>query len=557
MLEQEVVRRWPIPLTEGGNKNIEIKNSDRLFIVGANGTGKSALIQHGLERLGKPIRRMSAHRQNWMVSSHIELNSRSRREMETRLHQRDVQHEGRWKDDQAGQRLAAILFDLVAAENERSRRVTELIDAKKADAAVKQAADTPSPFLKINDLLAAGNFSVRLRAKRGEEILAEHRDGQLFGMAKLSDGERNAAILGATVLTVDPGTLLLIDEPERHLHRSIIEPFLTALFDCRPDCPFIVSTHELSLPVAAKDARVLLPRGCEWSGESVHSWTLDVLTAGAELPDDLRHSILGSRRKILFVEGEHSSLDLPVYEALFNDVSVVPKGGCSEVIRAVKGLRSAESLHWVEATGLIDRDDREEKELSSLRDGGIHGLNVHSVESLYFSKPMRVAVAKRQAETYDVDPDDMLKQAEEAAMKELGQLETKKHLSARRIERKVRDAVMSQIPGCKEIKGGTGAPITIQVDSGLPEEIDRYEALLQAKDFDGLIARYPVRETNALTNLAAKLKFRPKENYEQAARAQLAKDDELVAELRKLLGTLTEALTGQSKAEVDSSPSPP
>ena len=32
-------------------------------------------------------------------------------------------------------------------------------------------------------------------------------------------------ILAANVLTVDAGTVLLIDEPERHLHRSIIEPY--------------------------------------------------------------------------------------------------------------------------------------------------------------------------------------------------------------------------------------------------------------------------------------------------------------------------------------------
>ena len=49
-------------------------------------------------------------------------------------------------------------------------------------------------------------------------------------MAQMSDGERAAAIIAATVLVADPGTLFLIDEPERHLHRSIIEPFLSALF---------------------------------------------------------------------------------------------------------------------------------------------------------------------------------------------------------------------------------------------------------------------------------------------------------------------------------------
>ena len=54
--------------------------------------------------------------------------------------------------------------------------------------------------------------------------------------------------MAATVLTVDPGTTLLIDEPERHLHRAIIAPFLSALFEQRQDCAFVVSTLELYLP---------------------------------------------------------------------------------------------------------------------------------------------------------------------------------------------------------------------------------------------------------------------------------------------------------------------
>ena len=74
----------------------------------------------------------------------------------------------------------------------------------------------------------------------------------------MSDGERSAALIAATVLTVKPETVLLIDEPELHLHRAIIEPFLLALFKQRTDCAFVVSTHEIALPMAHPDARVLM-----------------------------------------------------------------------------------------------------------------------------------------------------------------------------------------------------------------------------------------------------------------------------------------------------------
>ena len=57
-------------------------------------------------------------------------------------------------------------------------------------------------------------------------------------------------IIAAHVITADPGIVFLIDEPERHLHRSIIQPFLSALFNLRKDdCAFVIATHEIALPV--------------------------------------------------------------------------------------------------------------------------------------------------------------------------------------------------------------------------------------------------------------------------------------------------------------------
>ena len=92
-------------------------------------------------------------------------------------------------------------------------------------------------------------------------------EGQSFPLPRMSDGERSAAIIAATVLTADPGTTFLIDEPERHLHRAIITPFLAALFAKRLDCAFVISTHELALPLTAPEADVLVVRSCAWAGE--------------------------------------------------------------------------------------------------------------------------------------------------------------------------------------------------------------------------------------------------------------------------------------------------
>src|SRR5262249_22104039 len=149
---------------------------------------------------------------------------------------------------------------------------------------------------------------------------------------------------------------IVIDEPERHLHRSIISPLLKLLFDKRDDCAFIVSTHEPMLPLDTPKASTLLVRSCEYQGQTVTAWTADMLAPGAVIDDGLKADILGSRKKMLFVEGAVQSLDMPLYSLLFPQVSVIAKGGCREVEQAVRGLRSTPDIHWVSAWGIVDND---------------------------------------------------------------------------------------------------------------------------------------------------------------------------------------------------------
>ena len=54
---------WNIPTTSGKQPlQITLEAGDRLFMVGANGSGKSALIQHLVSSLrNKKFKRLSAH----------------------------------------------------------------------------------------------------------------------------------------------------------------------------------------------------------------------------------------------------------------------------------------------------------------------------------------------------------------------------------------------------------------------------------------------------------------------------------------------------------------
>ena len=354
---------------------ITLEDGERLFMVGANGSGKSALIQHLVSSHGNDkIKRISAHRQTAFESDRPCFTYPDRGQFEQQIRQMDIQPDARWKEHHhlGQQKQLAVLLDLVAFENSHARSVRELVRKNDIQKAEKAASESASPFGQINELFRIGNLTVSLKLSEDGEILAYHGDEDInFRITQMSDGERNATLLASEVLTAKPGTILLIDEPERHLHRSIIEPFLSALFKQRKDCAFVISTHEIALPAANPDARVLMIRSCKWNGGQVEAWDVDLLEADVDLPEELKLAILGARRKILFVEGEASSMDCHTYSILYPDISVKPRGNCTEVDRAVKGIRNSEHLHWVKAFGLIDRDNRPPEEVRELAQRGI------------------------------------------------------------------------------------------------------------------------------------------------------------------------------------------
>ena len=253
---------WSLPILSDSNLQVSLDVGERLFVVGPNGSGKSAFLQFLVSHTPPgTVRRISAHRQTWLESGSVNFTPHSRRQFEQNVHSWDRSHESRWKEIAPSERQNAAIFDLIAKENARAREIARLVEFGGEGEARLAASKKASPFRQVNELLGLGNLEVALENSNDEEILAQHgTDGDKYSIAQMSDGERNAAIISATALTVDPGTLLLIDEPERHLHRSIIEPFLSALFEQRSDCMFVVSTHEVALPVANQ------MRTCSFSG---------------------------------------------------------------------------------------------------------------------------------------------------------------------------------------------------------------------------------------------------------------------------------------------------
>ena len=539
-----------IPVTSGEQLTVSVEVGQQLYVVGANGTGKSALFQFWLTSIsGSPVKRVAAHRQTWFESGALEITARSRRQLETNMKSWDSQENARWMEHSPAERQMAVLFDLVSKDNARSRTIGQYVDNNDLSEATNFASKSESLFRQLNDLLRLGTLTVSLSNSNDEEILAQNGiHGQSFSIARMSDGERAAVLMAANVLTVEPGTILLIDEPERHLHRSIIEPFLSALFAKRKDCAFAISTHEIALPIANPTASVILLRSCTWNGTQPTTWDADTLESGSELPEDLKRDILGARKRILFVEGKPSSRDLPLYGALFPMLSVIPKGSYHEVIRATSGLRSSRHHHHVEAFGLIDRDDREPDEIARLAEGGVFALEVCSVESLYYCSDSIEAIAHRQSESLERDPHEMISAAVQNALSAIStESGLPERMAARRSERRVASQIEKLIPDWRVIMGsGENLEIPATVESPYTSELAQFNDLLKAGDLNRLIARYPLRDSSILDRISEAMRCKEKSDYERMLVVRVQEDDDLARKLKDRIKPLAELLESTS-----------
>lgn len=537
------------PTQEGVPWSLELSGGQMLFVLGANGTGKSSLMLHFANRNAGKTRRISAHRQTWMKTDALDMTPAIKLRTEQYIQSTDHALESRYRDDYAQQRASMAIYELINAENVRARRIAAPVDSGDLKMAA-ELAKKEAPIKIINKLLLQSNLPVEIDIRENERIVARKNGGPEYSAAELSDGERNALLLASNVLTAPDDSLLVIDEPERHLHRSIISPLLKQLFECRLDCGFVISTHDQDLPLQIPTARVLLLRACRFDGRNVQSWDADELSADLPIDESIKRDLLGSRRKILFVEGTEHSLDKSLYSLIFPMASVIPKGSCRNVERAVDGIRATEEFHRVRAFGIIDGDGYVPAQVQRKRRRGVYAVPFYSVESIYYHPKIIEYIARRQADLLEgEDSSALLENALDAAVGAVRH--HTERLSQKVAMRLVRKLIIEQVP--KDDILAAGHPVTLQNDAPriLSRKKTELDSAVSKGDWEAILRKCSVRESESLDAIARALKFPKRQVYEQAVRRLLMTDKEAVASVRGLFEDLFDQLSKETLGGMD------
>lgn len=111
----------------------------------------------------------------------------------------------------------------------------------------------------------------------------------------MSDGEKVALYLIAQILSIPDNKTIIIDEPELHLHPSIMNRLWTAIERERRDCLFVYITHDTYFAASHSSSKKYWIKnfdGSRWSWEEIKE---------SDLPEQLLLDILGNRKNVLFL----------------------------------------------------------------------------------------------------------------------------------------------------------------------------------------------------------------------------------------------------------------
>lgn len=232
--------------------------------------------------------------------------------------------------------------------------------------------------------LLIGGLRIQTQVKGTED--------KVYNSSEMSDGERVIFYLIGQCLAAPKDGIIVIDEPELHLHKSVQTPLWAEVEKLRSDCLFVYLTHDVDFAANNESAAKIWLKSFDGT-----SWEWEELLPSAGLPDDLLLEILGSRKPVVFVEGVSGSFDSSLYTAILPNFLVIPRGSCTQVIQSVKALKANPQIHHLEIFGIIDRDRRIPAEITKLEQDSIYVLNVAEVENLFCTEEVLNIVSNRLA----------------------------------------------------------------------------------------------------------------------------------------------------------------
>lgn len=184
--------------------------------------------------------------------------------------------------------------------------------------------------------------------------------------------------------------VLVIDEPELHLHPSLARLLLRTMMSVKPRNQIWLATQSSEIiDEAGRDRVTFIRRGEDGTAEVIPA------TEEEEALGCLRNffgqsGYIGLAKAFIFIEGQNSGTDRKMFAKLFphsaKDIKVIPAGGCSEVERINRAvlLLIENRIAWCKFLLVRDRDYLEDQMVANMRQrmgNSFFVLEKHEIEN--------------------------------------------------------------------------------------------------------------------------------------------------------------------------------
>lgn len=233
----------------------------------------------------------------------------------------------------------------------------------------------------------------KLKIEAGKVIVLSNDNSQNYSCSELSDGEREIFYFLGEVLSAPSNCIIIIDEPENHLHDLILDDLWDNLEELRADCTFVYITHKIDFAISRNNSQIIWIKN--YFGNNVWDY---LMVEKNSLPQELYLTILGSRKDVMFVEGDY---DYRIYSLIFDDYNVIKIGNCENIVNYVKTFNDLQDIHYISACGIIDRDRKKQEVLDDYKQEKIYSLKLNEIENLFLIPEIITAVSKRLGKSDD------------------------------------------------------------------------------------------------------------------------------------------------------------
>ncbi|WNS46348.1 DUF4435 domain-containing protein [Paenibacillus sp. MMS20-IR301] len=492
----------------------ELELEQNIVIVGPNGSGKTRLGVKIEETMpGEKVQRISAQRQlNVPEFAPLKFLEQAQNELffgTENFQGRSNKIGFKWGGIPATAILSdfdRVLSTLFAKHNARNEAYVKESTERKMRGE-KEMGDIP--FSPIDQLIYIWDLIYPQRkvtlSEGRVQVTTPGIESPSYHGKEMSDGERVVLYLIGQCLCAVPGTILILDEPEIHLHRSVMTKLWDTLEEVRKDCRFIYITHDLDFASSRIGSKKFWIK--EFDGVW---WKIQEVPEVIGLPEELVMNIIGSRKKVLFVEGERGSFDTAIYQVQYPDYFVVPRGSCEKVIESTRALRNSPELHMFDCYGIIDRDYKTDEELDNLETYGVYSLEVAEVENLLIVEE----VIELMSNLDELPKEEVVPKAKINILKRLqGELENQISLrSAKEISFRL-NTYNTKAKGLAQLKEAAMQLIeSVKIDDIYSQNDSLFTAILQEADYKKALKYY--NRKSLVQEVATVLHLR-KEGYEE------------------------------------------